>query len=103
MWLAEVLLLIQQVSLEIGNQTEGDYEVATSAFGQYAGLRAAITYSSAMGSAERYQQICQLSQYLWQPLTELADISCLRIAPPQAGLVSFQVTNSSKPQAKPVN
>lgn len=75
------------------------YEVATSAFGQYAGLRAAIAYHQQWGSAEeRYQQICQLSQYLWQRLTELADISCLRIAPPQAGLVSFQVINS-KPQA----
>lgn len=75
------------------------YEVATSAFGQYAGLRAAIAYHQQWGSAEeRYQQICQLSQYLWQRLTELANVSCLRIAPPQAGLVSFQITNN-KPQA----
>lgn len=75
------------------------YEVATSAFGQYAGLRAAITTHQQWGSAEeRYEQICQLSQYLWQRLSELADISCLRITPPQAGLVSFQITNN-QPQA----
>jgi len=75
------------------------YEVATSAFGQYAGLRAAIATHQQWGTAEeRYQQIYQLSQYLWQRLNQLADISCLRTAPPQAGLVSFQITNS-KPQA----
>ena len=75
------------------------YEVATSAFGQYAGLRAAIATHQQWGSAEeRYQKICQLSQYLWQRLTELANVSCLRIAPPQAGLVSFQITNNT-PQA----
>jgi len=75
------------------------YEVATSAFGQYAGLRAAIATHQQWGTAEeRYQQIYQLSQYLWQRLNQLAEISCLRTAPPQAGLVSFQITNS-KPQA----
>jgi L-cysteine/cystine lyase len=75
------------------------YEVATSAFSQYAGLRAAIATHQQWGSAqERYQQICQLSHYLWQRLTELADISCLRTAPPEAGLISFQLT-SSKPGA----
>jgi L-cysteine/cystine lyase len=75
------------------------YEVATSAFGQYAGLRAAIATHQQWGtSEERYQQICQLSQYLWQRLNKLADISCLRIAPPQSGLVSFQITNN-KPQS----
>jgi len=75
------------------------YEVATSAFGQYAGLRAAIATHQQWGTAEeRYQQIYQLSQYLWQRLNQMGDISCLRTAPPQAGLVSFQITNS-KPQA----
>lgn len=75
------------------------YEVATSAFGQYAGLRAAIATHQQWGtSEERYQQICQLSQYLWQRLNQLSQISCLRIAPPQAGLVSFKLTNN-QPQA----
>lgn len=79
------------------------YEVATSAFGQYAGLRAAIATHQQWGTAdERYQQICQLSYYLWQRLTQLPHISCLRTAPPEAGLVSFQLT-SSKPQASPTH
>ena len=75
------------------------YEVATSAFGQYAGLRTAIAIHQQWGTAqERYQQICQLSEYLWQCLTELASISCLKTTPPESGLVSFQVANG-KPQA----
>ena len=77
------------------------YEVATSAFPQYAGLRAAIATHQQWGTAEeRYQQICQLSQYLWQRLNELSDIICLRHAPPQAGLVSFQLKDRSSSHAK---
>jgi len=72
------------------------YEVATSAFSQYAGLRAAIATHQQWGTAqERYQQICKLSQYLWQRLNDLSDTICLRTTPPQAGLVSFQLKNSS--------
>ena len=75
------------------------YEVATSAFGEYAGLRAAIATHQQWGTAqERYQQICQLSNYLWQRLTQLDEIKCLRTSPPESGLVSFQL-NNSKPQA----
>ncbi len=82
----------------VGWQPDGrQYEVATSAFPQYAGLRAAIATHQEWGTAQsRYQQICQLSDYLWQRLTELAEISCLRTAPPEAGLVSFQLTNSKR-------
>lgn len=70
------------------------YEVATSAFGQYAGLRAAIATHEQWGTAqERYHQICQLSQYLWQRLNDLPDIICLRTICPEAGLVSFKLTN----------
>jgi len=73
------------------------YEIATSAYSQYAGLRAAIATHQQWGTAqERYQQICQLSHYLWQRLTDLSDIICLRVAPPQAGLVSFQLTSSKR-------
>lgn len=75
------------------------YEVATSAFGQYGGLRAAIATHQQWGTAtQRYQQILELSQYLWQRLNELSDIVCLRTTPPESGLVSFQI----KPQ-KPGN
>ena len=80
----------------VGWQPDGRrYEVATSAFGQYAGLRAAIAMHQQWGTAqERYQQICQLSKYLWQRLTQLPHIKCLRTAPPEAGLVSFQLISS---------
>ncbi|WP_009633127.1 aminotransferase class V-fold PLP-dependent enzyme [Synechocystis sp. PCC 7509] len=71
------------------------YEVATSAYGQYAGLRAAIATHQKWGSAEeRYQQICDLSKYLWQKLTQIPEIKCLKASPPEAGLVSFQVSNN---------
>jgi L-cysteine/cystine lyase len=83
----------------VGWQSDGRrYEVATSAFPQYAGLRAAITTHQQWGTAQsRYQQICQLSHYLWQRLTQLPHILlCLRTAPPQAGLVSFQLTSSKQ-------
>ena len=80
-----------------GWQADGRrYEVATSAFSQYAGLRAAIATHQQWGSSlARYQQICQLSHYLWQRLNQLSDTICLRTTPPQAGLVSFQLKNPS--------
>ncbi len=75
------------------------YEVATSAYGQYAGLRAAIATHQQWGSAEeRYQQICQLSKYLWEKLTQIPKVKCLRTSPPEAGLVSFQVSNNQNRQ-----
>jgi L-cysteine/cystine lyase len=68
--------------------------VATSAYPLYAGLRCAIALHQEWGTAqERYEQICQMSDYLWQRLSELDTIECLRTAPPQAGLVSFVLTN----------
>lgn len=71
------------------------YEVATSAFGEYAGLRAAIATHQQWGTAEqRYQQICQMSHYLWQCLSELTNIICLRTTSPASGLVSFKLTDS---------
>ncbi len=69
------------------------FEVSTSAWPQYEGLRAAIQVHKEWGSSqERYDQICQLSAYLWQGLSEINGIKCLKTSPPQAGLVSFQVT-----------
>lgn len=68
------------------------YEVATSAYSLYLGLQAAIATHQAWGSAEvRYQQICHLSKILWQQLSELPQIHCLKSSPPEAGLVSFQL------------
>ncbi|MGL5132767.1 MAG: aminotransferase class V-fold PLP-dependent enzyme [Planktothrix sp.] len=70
------------------------YEVATSAYPLYAALRQAIALHHQWGTAtERYQQICKNSQYLWQKLSEIPQIQCLRTSPPEAGLVSFQLTN----------
>lgn len=70
------------------------YEVATSAYPLYAALRHAIALHHQWGTAtERYQQICQNSQYLWQKLSEIPQIQCLRTSPPEAGLVSFQLPN----------
>lgn len=76
------------------------FEVATSAYPLYAGLRAAIAVHQQWGTAEeRFQQICELSKYLWQRLVELPGIRCLRNSPPEAGLVSFELTNGgSHPQ-----
>ncbi len=68
------------------------YEVATSAYPLYRGLRAAIETHQAAGSAiDRYRKIVSLATYLWQSLQKLPGITCLSQTPPQSGLVSFQV------------
>jgi L-cysteine/cystine lyase len=68
------------------------YEVATSAYPLYQGLRTAITVHQEWGDAQkRHENICQLSKYLWQGLSELDGVNCLKTSPPEAGLVSFRV------------
>jgi L-cysteine/cystine lyase len=76
-----------------GWQPDGSrYEVATSDYALYPSLRAALELHQAWGTAEeRYQQILALSQLLWQQLSQIPAITCLRTAPPESGLVSFQV------------
>ena len=76
-----------------GWQPDGSrYEVATSDFALYGGLRAALETHQQWGNAEvRYQKILALSQQLWQQLNDLPNVTCLRTAPPESGLVSFQV------------
>ena len=67
------------------------FEVATSAYPEYEGLRSAIALHQEWGDkSDRYQRICQLSKYLWSEL-QIEGISCLKDTPPEAGLVSFQV------------
>ncbi|MDJ0662275.1 MAG: aminotransferase class V-fold PLP-dependent enzyme [Crocosphaera sp.] len=80
----------------IGWKNDGrKFEIATSAYPQYEGLRASIAVHNAWGNAEkRYQQICQLSEYLWQGLSEISAIKCLKKSPPEAGLVSFTVDSN---------
>lgn len=75
------------------------FEVATSAYTLYPGLRAAIGVHHQWGTAiERYQRIRELSSYLWHHLTELPHIKCLRQAPPESGLVSFQLETGNHAQ-----
>ncbi len=71
------------------------YEVATSAFPIYAGLRAAIALHHQAGTREdRHQKILKLSQYLVQKLTTLPQIQVISPQIPVTGLVCFQVVNS---------
>ncbi|MEG4864306.1 MULTISPECIES: aminotransferase class V-fold PLP-dependent enzyme [unclassified Microcoleus] len=70
------------------------YEIATSAYPLYAGLRSAIALQHEWGTVEeRYAEICRLSKYLWECLSELPDVECLRTSAPEAGLVSFRLMN----------
>ena len=70
------------------------FEVSTSACPLYMGLSSAIATHQEYGTAqERYQQICQLSNYLWQNLSQLEKVECLRTSPPESGIISFQFTN----------
>jgi L-cysteine/cystine lyase len=70
------------------------YEIATSAYPLYAGLRSAIALQHTWGTIEeRYAEICRLSKYLWERLSEISHVECLRKSAPEAGLVSFRLTN----------
>ncbi len=72
------------------------YEIATSAYPLYAGLREAIALHHQWGTAqERYRRICALSRYLWEQLMNVGEVSCLNTRPPQSGLVAFQVPHRS--------
>ncbi|BAZ45498.1 putative L-cysteine/cystine lyase [Chondrocystis sp. NIES-4102] len=75
------------------------FEVATAAYPEYEGLRSAIATAQAWGTAsDRYQRICQLSEYLWSQLQQIEAVNCLKHTPPEAGLVSFQVEGNSHRQ-----
>ena len=68
------------------------YEIATSAYPEYEGLRSAIATHQEWGtSPERYQKLVELSKYLWEQLQQIEQVTCLKNKPPEAGLVSFQV------------
>lgn len=84
----------------VGWQPDGQrYEVATSNYPLYTGLKEAIAIHQQWGTPEeRYQQICHYSEYLWQRLQVISDVKSLRTSPPESGLVSFQLTNQ-KPNA----
>jgi L-cysteine/cystine lyase len=72
------------------------YEVATSAYPLYAGLRAAIATHQTWGSAvDRAEKIVSLATYLWKNLQQVAGIKCLNAQAPKSGLVSFQVVGGN--------
>jgi L-cysteine/cystine lyase len=74
------------------------FEIATSDYTLYAGLNAAIAHHQHWGTAtDRYHRILQLSHSLWQKLSELPHVTCLRNAPPESGLVSFTVEGKPHP------
>ena len=73
------------------------YEVATSAYPEYQGLKAAIAIHQQWGTPEaRHKRIKQLSQYLWFALSQLPGVQCLKKSPPEAGLVSFQIPDRNQ-------
>ncbi|MEL6160716.1 MAG: aminotransferase class V-fold PLP-dependent enzyme [Cyanobacteria bacterium J06627_32] len=69
------------------------YEVATSDYGLWGGLRQSMAVQATWGDSQaRYERICLLSARLWQGLRDLPQVECLlRDAPPPSGLVSFQI------------
>ncbi|NJR38799.1 MAG: aminotransferase class V-fold PLP-dependent enzyme [Leptolyngbyaceae cyanobacterium CSU_1_4] len=74
------------------------FEIATSDYTLYAGLQAAIACHQQWGTAaDRYHRILELSHCLWQQLSELPQVTCLRHAPPESGLISFTVEGQSHP------
>jgi len=74
------------------------FEIATSDYTLYAGLREAIAHHQQWGTAtDRYHQILELSHSLWQKLSDLPHVTCLRTAPPESGLVSFMVEGQPHP------
>ena len=76
------------------------FEVASSAYPLFQGLKEAIATHYQWGSGpKRYQKICQLSGYLWEELNQIDGVKCLKNSPPEAGLVSFQLTNNISPDA----
>jgi L-cysteine/cystine lyase len=75
------------------------FEVATAAYPEYEGLRAAIAINQEWGNkSDRYQQICESSAYLWSRLQQIDRIRCLKATAPEAGLVSFQVSGVNHKQ-----
>lgn len=68
------------------------FEIATSDYALFGGLRTAIALQNQWGTAgDRYQRILDLSHSLWQKLSEIPFVTCLRTQPPEAGLVSFKI------------
>lgn len=68
------------------------YEVATSAYPLFAGLRAAIAVQAEFASAqERYGRILALGDRLWRGLGGIARVNPRLKAAPSSGLVAFEL------------
>ena len=88
-------VITDEKNYPIGWTNTGErFEIATSSYPQYEGLKGAITILEEWGDAQkRYERICYLSAYLWEKLTQIDHINCLKNSPPKSGLVSFQIKN----------
>jgi len=73
------------------------YEIATSAIPLYAALRSAIEFHTPFAQ-DRYRMICDRSAYLWQRLTKLSNLQCLKQSAPEAGLISFRLADGKHSQ-----
>ncbi|AFY59361.1 aminotransferase class V-fold PLP-dependent enzyme [Synechococcus sp. PCC 6312] len=72
--------------------TAAKFEIATTAFPLVPGLTAALDFHRQAGTTPtRYEQICELSTYLWQGLANIPGVQCLTSTPPSSGLVTFQL------------
>lgn len=89
-------ILVDSSGESVGFKPDGRrFEMATSAYPLLAGLQKAIAFHQNIGTPqERYDRIQVLSHQLWTKLRDLPDIICLKVTPPEAGLVSFQFTET---------
>ncbi|MGD1900748.1 MAG: aminotransferase class V-fold PLP-dependent enzyme [Geitlerinemataceae cyanobacterium] len=75
------------------------YEVATSSYPLFAGLRASIALHDEWGTAtERYGIICDRAERLWSGLRAIEGIDCLARSAPRSGLVSFAIASGQHAQ-----
>jgi L-cysteine/cystine lyase len=81
--------------LEFGNRG-AKFEVATSTYPLYCGLRSALAQSREWGSqSQRYDRLVQMAQSLWRELQAIPRVQCLQPQPPLCGLVTFTVDGMS--------
>jgi L-cysteine/cystine lyase len=83
----------------VGWKADGSrFEVATSAYALYEGLKAALNVHWQWGNPQqRFDKIHQLGNYLWENLGKIGGLECLSKNPPGAGLVSFSLQGNTTP------
>lgn len=81
----------------VGFHDDGQrFEVSTYDVTSMVALREAIALHNQWGTAaERYQRMTSLSGYLLKQLQAIPQLHCFRIAPPESGLVFFQIKDRS--------